>query len=91
MTITILQALKATLNCLEAFGACIWAMVSCAFWGMMHFGEVSVSSRSTFDGTKHLKHCDPIMAQDMDGKPYAQLDLPAAKPTQPGKTQSVFC
>jgi hypothetical protein len=43
ITLNMLQALCVTLILDEPFEACIWAMVTCAFWGMMHFSEVSVS------------------------------------------------
>ena len=58
ITIGMLEALCVTLDSDDPFEACIWAMITCAFWGMMHFGEVSVSSRSASDKTKHLKRQD---------------------------------
>ena len=90
ITIPMLRALHATLNLDDPFEACIWAMALCAFWGMMRFGEVSVSSRSAFDKSKHLKRCDIHFGVDLDGKQYAHLDLPSAKTARPGQTQSVF-
>ncbi|KAG1798043.1 hypothetical protein EV424DRAFT_1333064 [Suillus variegatus] len=44
ITLTMLTALKATLALSDPFDACIWAMASCAFFGMMRFGEVSCKS-----------------------------------------------
>jgi hypothetical protein len=60
-TIQMLQALKATLNLKDPFEACIWVMTSCAYWGMMRFGEVSVHSRASFNGAKHLKRSDVFL------------------------------
>lgn len=64
-------------------------MACCAFWGMMRFGEISVKSRADFNGLKHLKRIDAHLDVDLDGKPYARLDLPAAKTAATGKIQSV--
>jgi hypothetical protein len=85
-----LATLKAILDLNNTFDACIWAMASCAFWGMMRFGEVSVSSRAAFNGSKNLKRADVFLGRDLDGKLYARLDLPSAKTAKPGETQSVF-
>ena len=57
---------------------------------MMCFSEVSVSSRTAFDKTKHLKWHDVFFGLDLDGKHYARLDLPSTKTAKPGKIQSVF-
>jgi hypothetical protein len=65
-------------------------MAACAFWGMMRFGEVSVSARAAFNPRKHLSHKDAIIDVDLDGKIYARLDLPSAKTASPGEIQSVF-
>ena len=85
-----LRALKATLNLSEPFDACVWAMASCAFFGMMHFGKVSVTARNAFSGSKHLKRRDVFLGSDLDGKRYARLDLPSAKTAKPGEIQSVY-
>ena len=82
--------LKVTLNLSEPFDACIWAMASCAFFGMMCFGEVSVASQSTFSGVKHLKCSDIFLGSDLDGKHYTHLDLPSAKTAKTGEIQSVY-
>jgi len=82
--------LKVTLNLSEPFDTCIWAMASCAFFGMMHFGEVSVTSWSTFSGAKHLKCSDVFLGSDLNRKHYAHLDLPSAKTAKPGEIQSVY-
>ncbi|KAG1879816.1 hypothetical protein F4604DRAFT_1512560, partial [Suillus subluteus] len=48
VSLNMLHTPKVTLTLSDPFDACIWAMVSCAFFGMMHFGEVAVNSRSDF-------------------------------------------
>lgn len=43
------MAIRSTLNLDDPFGACLWEMaVACTFWGIMQFGEVSVSSHNAF-------------------------------------------
>ena len=90
ITISMLYALHASLSIDEPFDACIWAMALCAFWGMMCFSEVSVTSRSAFDMAKHLTRKDAHFDFDLDGKPYVHLDLPSSKMAKPGKIQSIF-
>ena len=90
VTLNMLCGLKTTLNLSEPFDACIWIMASCAFFGMMHFGKVSVASQNTFSGARHLKHSDIFLSSDLNGKCYAHLDLPSAKTAKPGKIQSVY-
>ena len=85
-----LQSLRALLVLGDPFDACIWAMATCAFWGMMRFGEVSVKSRNDFDKAKHVKRRDVVFGFDRDGKQYARLDLPSAKTAKPGEVQSVY-
>ncbi|KAG1774377.1 hypothetical protein EV702DRAFT_974907, partial [Suillus placidus] len=75
ITLAMLTALKATLNLSDPFD---WAMASCAFFGMMHFGEVSVTSRTAFMPSKHLT------------RTHAFFYLPSAKTACAGETQSVF-
>ncbi|KAJ7186446.1 hypothetical protein C8R46DRAFT_1057211 [Mycena filopes] len=65
-------------------------MATCAFWGMMRFGEVSVASRPAFDPAKHLTRKDVFFGFDLDNNPYARLDLPSAKTALAGEVQSVF-
>jgi hypothetical protein len=65
-------------------------MVTCAFWGMMCFSEISVSSRSTFSPGKHLKCKDAHCDYDLDRKLYMHLNLLSAKTAKPGEIQSVF-
>jgi hypothetical protein len=90
ITISMLRALRASLNLDDPFEACIWAMAVCAFWGMMRFGEVSVTARNAFSASRHLTHKDAHFGFDLDGKPYARLDLPSSKTAKPGEIQSVF-
>ena len=90
ITVGMLQALHVPLNLDDPFEACIWAMLTCAFWGMMRFGKVSVSSHSAFDKTKHLKQQDVLFGLDLDNKHYARLDLSSAKTAKPDKIQSIF-
>jgi hypothetical protein len=71
ITVAMLIALKASLYLNNPFDACVWAMSSCAFWGMMRFGEVSTTSLSAFHPSKHLKRSDVHLGNDLDGKPYA--------------------
>jgi len=86
-----LTALKATLMLSEPFDACIWAIATCAFWGMMRFGEATVKSRGAFNGSLHLKRQDFFAGTDLDNKPYVRLDLPSAKTAELGTTaQSVY-
>ena len=90
ITVPMLRALKVSLQLSESFDACIWAMAACAFWGMMRFGEVSVKSRTSFQGDKHLKRSDAFVGNDLDGQKYIRLDLPSAKTALTGEIQSVF-
>jgi len=66
-----LWALWATFNLGDPFEACILAMATCAFWGMMRFGEVLVTSCDTFNKSKHLKQQDVYLGVDLDSKSYA--------------------
>lgn len=90
ITLRMLTALKLTLVLSDSFDACVWAAASCAFWGLMRFGEVSVKSRANFCGDKHLTRADVKTGVDLDGKFYARLDLPSAKTAGPGEIQEVF-
>ena len=90
VTLPMLASLKANLDLSTPFAACIWAMVSCAFWGMMRFGEVSVKSRSSFNGTTHLKQSDTFFRHDLNGNLYVTLSLPSAKTAAPGESHAVF-
>lgn len=90
VTLPMLASLKSTLDLDKPFDACLWAMSSCAFWGMMRFGEVSVPSRPKFNPSLHLTRKDAVFGYDLDGRPYAKLLLPSAKTARPGEVQTVF-
>ena len=90
MTVSMLWALCTSLNLGNLFEACIWVMIICTFWGMMCFGEVSVSSCSAFNMNKHLKWWDTFFGLDLDNKHYVQLDLPSTKIAKLGEVESVF-
>ena len=90
ITIVMMRALKASLDMADSFEACIWAMATCAFFGLMRFGEVSVPSRAAFSKEKHLTRGSCLLATDLDGRPYARLHLPAAKTAAPGECQDIF-
>ncbi|KAF8240579.1 hypothetical protein L208DRAFT_1232447, partial [Tricholoma matsutake] len=90
ITLNMLHGLKVTLILSEPFNACIWAMASCVFFRMMHFGEVSVASWNAFSGAKHLKCSNVFLRSDLNWKHYACLDLPSAKTAKPGKIQSIY-
>lgn len=90
ITITMLYTIRAALFLSDPFDVCIWAMVTGAFWGLMHFGKVSSPTSHHFNGTKQLKQKDAFISTDLNGASYAHLDLPAAKTTKPGEVQSVF-
>ncbi|RDX47953.1 hypothetical protein OH76DRAFT_1305556, partial [Lentinus brumalis] len=42
VTLHMLGALKSSLNLSNPFEACIWAIASSAFWGLLRFGEATV-------------------------------------------------
>ncbi|KZP09830.1 DNA breaking-rejoining enzyme [Athelia psychrophila] len=90
ITIPMLRALKAALDLVDPFDASVWAMAACSFWGLMRFGEVSVTTRTAFNTDKHITRGDVFVGQDQDGNPYARLDLPSAKTAKPGDIQSIF-
>ena len=90
ITLNMLHTVQASLNINEPFDACVWAMALCAFWGWMHFWEVSVTTQSTFSKAKNLTHRDAHFGFDQDSKPYAHLNLPSSKAAKPGENQSIF-
>ncbi|KIJ29184.1 hypothetical protein M422DRAFT_188818, partial [Sphaerobolus stellatus SS14] len=89
ITVTMLWCLRSILHLSDPFKACLWALATCSFWGMMRLGEVTVPSRASFDPTKHLKRSDVSFDKDLDGRTYARLNLPTAKTAAPGQVQSV--
>ncbi|KAG1735300.1 uncharacterized protein EDB91DRAFT_1056288 [Suillus paluster] len=88
--LSMLAALKATLVLSDPFDACVWAIVSCAFFGMMWFSKVSVTSQAAFTPSKYLTRAHAFFGVDLLGSPYACLDLPSAKTARAGEIQSVF-
>jgi hypothetical protein len=42
-TLTMLAALRIGLDLQDPFETPIWAICACAFWGLMQFGEVTVT------------------------------------------------
>ncbi len=85
-----LHTLRAVLDLSDPFDACLWAQCTCAFFGLMRFGEVTVKSRGAFDRRQHLSRADLFFGTDMENRPYARLRLPSAKTAKPGDTQDVF-
>ena len=90
ITLHMLCALKAALSLNEPFNACVWAICTCAFFGMLCLGETTVKLRAAFNASKHVKHCDIFFGQDMDRKDYIHIDLPSAKTAAPGEILNVF-
>ncbi|KAF8961282.1 hypothetical protein BDZ97DRAFT_1664423 [Flammula alnicola] len=90
VTIVMMYTLRAVLNLADPFDACLWAQCTCAFFGLMRFGEASVKSRAAFDKAKHLTRQDLFFGTDLNGTPCARLHLPSAKTAKAGETQDVF-
>lgn len=90
ITLPMLRALRAHLNMKDSFDACVWAMATSAFFGLMRFGEVSVSSRSAYSKDRCLSRGSCLLTVDTDGRPYARLRLPHAKTAKPREYQDVF-
>lgn len=90
ITLVMLHTLRAVLNLNDPFDACLWAQCTCAFFGLMRFGEVSVTSRSAFNPMKHLTRNDLFFGTDLENRPYARLRLPSAKTAKAGEVQDVF-
>ncbi|KAF8960111.1 hypothetical protein BDZ97DRAFT_1666348, partial [Flammula alnicola] len=90
ITTPMLHALHETLTLSDPFDACIWARATCSFFGLMHFGEVSITSCAAFNGSCHLKRSDAILTADVKGCPYTHLHLPASKTTAPDESQDIF-
>lgn len=90
ISLHMLAALKAALDLGRPFDACLWALAASAFWGLMRFGEVTVKSRGTFSTAHHLARKHALFGVDLDGRPYARLDLPSAKTAKAGEVQHVF-
>lgn len=89
ITLDMLAVLKAELNLMDPFDACVWAIAACAFWGLMRFGEVTVKSRIDFDPARHLTRADAHYGHDLEGQPFFRLHLPSAKTARAGEVQEV--
>jgi hypothetical protein len=90
ITLRMMATLERTLDLRDSFDAAVWAIATCAFWGMMRFGEVTVNDGDKFDGRVHVKRGDARVLNDERQGIYARLRLPTAKTAKPGQTQDVF-
>jgi hypothetical protein len=90
ITLPMLAALRYGLNLSDPFDAAVWAICSCAFWGLMRSGEVTVKTRGSFDGAKHAKRADARFGRNQLGQPYVRISLPTAKTAAIGRSQDVF-
>lgn len=90
VSLRMLERLKSSLDLSDPFEACIWAIAAAAFWGVMRFGEVTVRSRGAFSPGLHLTRANALFGTDLNGQPYARLDLPSAKTAKAGEVQHVF-
>ena len=85
-----LTTLKSVLRLDNSFDACVWAVATCAFWGMMRLGEATVRSRNDFSLLANPSRSSLLRGHDLKGVPYARIDLPKAKTAKPGEKQSIF-
>lgn len=90
VTVTMLHLFKDSLDLNSPFDACIWAIASCAFWAMMRLGEGTVKSRAAFQPTTCLTRKDTVKDANLDGHTFVRINLPSAKTTCPGESQSVW-
>ncbi|KIJ41422.1 hypothetical protein M422DRAFT_172414 [Sphaerobolus stellatus SS14] len=90
ITLQMLTALRLKLKIGKPFNAYIWAMALSAFWGMKDLVRFLSSPLEPLMVKLHLKKTDIYFNTDLDGSPYACLDLPSAKTVKAGKVQSVF-
>lgn len=90
VTLHMLSALKDTLNLEDPFEACIWAIAASAFWGLMWFGEATVTTRNRFNAQRYLTRANTLFSTNLGGNEYARLDLPSAKTAKPGEIQHIF-
>ncbi|VDC02686.1 unnamed protein product [Peniophora sp. CBMAI 1063] len=90
VTLPMLSALRSSLDISKPYDACLWAIATCAFWGMMRFGEATVDSRKDYSPETKLARKHVFFGRDLDGKPYARLDLPTAKTAKNGEIQKIF-
>ncbi len=75
ITLPMLHFLKRVLRHDSPFDACIWAVATCAFWGMMRFGKVSVHARGDFSPIRHITRANVVFSTDLDVRPYIKLLL----------------
>ena len=85
-----LYTIQAVLDLTDPFDACIWAMCTCAFFGLMRFSEVTVKSSSSFSPRFHPTRADAQFRVDLDGRTYGKITLPSAKTATPGEKQDIF-
>jgi len=90
VTTSMLRMIRNSLDISTPFDACVWAIASCSFWGMMRLGETTVHRREDFHPSRCLTRGDAVQAADQFGRPYIRLDLPSAKTAKPGTSQSVW-
>lgn len=90
INLRMLNTLYSSLDLSVPFDACVWAAATCAFWGMMRFGETTVRSRRAFSPSLHPTRANAISGTDSKGKEFVRIDLPSAKTAQPGEIQHVY-
>jgi hypothetical protein len=66
-------------------------MAACGFGDMMRFGKLTVKSRTSFQGSLHLRRSDAEFGRDGNREAYVRLGLPgpSAKTAAPGEVQFV--
>jgi hypothetical protein len=70
-----LAAHRSSLDMNETFEACLWAACTCAIWGLMRFGEVSVARPTDFNPLRYATRADITRRCDSCGKPYAMIKI----------------
>ena len=90
VTIAALRLVEKSLDINTPFDACVWAIATCAFWGLMRLGEATVKSRGAFNPSVHLTRGDVHEKRDKNDRRYVRMDLPSAKTAKPGEKQSVW-
>ena len=90
VTTSTLRLVKESLTLSSPFDACVWAIATSAFWGMMRLGEATVKSRSNFTPTKNPTRGDADRELDLRNHPFIRLNLPSAKTAKPGESQSIW-
>jgi hypothetical protein len=90
VSLSMLAALHLGLNLDDPFEAAVWALCTCAFWGLMRFGEVTVKRRTDYKPSVHISRGHVLFSRDQLGHPYARLTLPTARTAAAGETQDIF-